>query len=561
MQEKWWHNTIGYQIYPKSFQDTNGDGIGDLQGIIEHLDDLKDLGINVIWVCPVNKSPMLDHGYDISDYDVIDPVFGTNEDMKRLIAEAKRRGIKILMDLVVNHTSSEHAWFKKALKDPEGEYGKYYIIKEGKGGKEPNNWRSIFGGSAWERIEGTDKYYLHLFTKWQPDLNWENEELRKEIYDMINRWLDMGIAGFRIDAISHLKKDFEYENLPADGADGFVNGFSFFRNVKGLESFLKELNGAAFKPHDAFTIGEVDDVRPEELEDFIGENGYFSSIFDFCHTGYHVNSEHWKDKPVEMINDFRSALFRKQEYAGGRGLLCNFLDNHDTSRACQRFIPQEYLGFHSMSMLGCVNFFFPGIVFLYQGQAIGMLDYKKKEIREFRDPTTYNLYEGYLLEGMTEEKALEKLNIESREHSRTPMQWNGEKNAGFTTGDPWFPVNPNYREINLEASKRDRNSLYYFYKKMIALRKSEKYQNLFIYGEFTPVFETVDGVIAYERKDSERCVLVINNAKPYKEQLEIDYLVKNILLSNYNREKIENKFLRLEAYESVIIEVEHSAVN
>lgn len=555
MQKKWWHNTIGYQIYPKSFQDTNGDGIGDLQGIVAHLDDLADLGINVIWICPVNKSPMFDHGYDVSDYEVIDPMFGTNEDMQRLIAEAGRRGIKILMDLVINHTSSEHLWFQKALEDPEGDYGKYYIIKEGKEGKEPNNWRSIFGGSAWERIKGTNKYYLHLFTKWQPDLNWENEKLRKEIYAMVNRWLDMGIGGFRIDAINHLKKDFNYHNLPADGADGYVNGFPFFRNVKGLEVFLEELKDAAFKPYDAFTIGEVDDIEPEKLNAFIGENGYFSSIFDFCHTRYHINAPYWKEKPVEMINDFRDALFRKQESVRGKGLLCNFLENHDLSRACQRFIPEEHLGFHSMSMLGCVNFFFPGIVFLYQGQAIGMLDYKKKEISEFKDPVTFNLYEGYLLEGMTEEMALEKLNIESREHSRTPMQWSSEKNAGFTTGEPWFSVNPNFREINLDASKKNRDSLYYFYQKMIALRKSEEYQNLFIYGEFIPVFEKIDGVIAYERKDIGKHVLVINNAKPDRERLQFDYLVKKILLSNYGKVIIENGYLELEAYETAIFEV------
>ena len=385
MQKKWWHNAIGYQIYPKSFQDTNGDGIGDIPGIIEHLDDLEELGINMIWLCPVNKSPMADHGYDISDYDEIDPMFGTLDDMKRLIKEADKRGIRVLMDLVVNHTSSEHEWFQKALEDPDGRYGKYYIIREGKDGKEPNNWRSIFGGSAWERIGDTDKYYLHLFTKWQPDLNWENKEVREEIYAMINRWLDMGLGGFRIDAISHLKKDFTYENLPADGVDGYVNGFPYFRNVKGIETFLNELKKETFLPHDAFTLAEADDVAPEDLEDFIGEDGYFSSIFDFCHTRYHVNHPKWKDRPVEMINDLRDALFQKQEYVNGRGFLCNFLDNHDTSRSAERFIPREDIGYYSMSALGSVNFFFPGIVFLYQGQAAGMLDYRKKSIDEARE--------------------------------------------------------------------------------------------------------------------------------------------------------------------------------
>lgn len=556
MQKKWWHNAIGYQIYPKSFQDTNGDGIGDIPGIIEHLDDLEELGINMIWLCPVNKSPMADHGYDISDYDEIDPMFGTLDDMKRLIKEADKRGIRVLMDLVVNHTSSEHEWFQKALEDPDGRYGKYYIIREGKDGKEPNNWRSIFGGSAWERIGDTDKYYLHLFTKWQPDLNWENKEVREEIYAMINRWLDMGLGGFRIDAISHLKKDFTYENLPADGVDGYVNGFPYFRNVKGIETFLNELKKETFLPHDAFTLAEADDVAPEDLEDFIGEDGYFSSIFDFCHTRYHVNHPKWKDRPVEMINDLRDALFQKQEYVNGRGFLCNFLDNHDTSRSAERFIPREDIGYYSMSALGSVNFFFPGIVFLYQGQAAGMLDYRKKSIDEFRDPTTFNMYRGYLQEGMTEEQALEKLNVESREHARTPMQWNAQENAGFTDGTPWFAVNPNYKEINLEAEKGKEESLYHWYRKMIALRKSDEYSELFIYGSLTPVYEKTDGVIAYEREYQGRCVLVICNLKAAPQELPFGWNVKKILLSNHKDVNIEKEKICLRGYETVIADIE-----
>ena len=556
MQKKWWHNAIGYQIYPKSFQDTNGDGIGDIPGIIEHLDDLEELGINMIWLCPVNKSPMADHGYDISDYDEIDPMFGTLDDMKRLIKEADKRGIRVLMDLVVNHTSSEHEWFQKALEDPDGRYGKYYIIREGKDGKEPNNWRSIFGGSAWERIGDTDKYYLHLFTKWQPDLNWENKEVREEIYAMINRWLDMGLGGFRIDAISHLKKDFTYENLPADGVDGYVNGFPYFRNVKGIETFLNELKKETFLPHDAFTLAEADDVAPEDLEDFIVEDGYFSSIFDFCHTRYHVNHPKWKDRPVEMINDLRDALFQKQEYVNGRGFLCNFLDNHDTSRSAERFIPREDIGYYSMSALGSVNFFFPGIVFLYQGQAAGMLDYRKKSIDEFRDPTTFNMYRGYLQEGMTEEQALEKLNVESREHARTPMQWNAQENAGFTDGTPWFAVNPNYKEINLEAEKGKEESLYHWYRKMIALRKSDEYSELFIYGSLIPVYEKTDGVIAYEREYQGRCVLVICNLKAAPQELPFGWNVKKILLSNHKDVNIEKEKICLRGYETVIADIE-----
>lgn len=276
MEKKWWHKTVGYQIYPKSFQDTNGDGIGDLKGVIRHLDKIEKLGANVIWLCPVFASPMVDNGYDISDYMDIDPSFGTMEDMKELIAEAKKHGIRILMDLVVNHSSDQHAWFQAALKDPFGKYGKYYVFREGKDGKEPNNWRSIFGGSAWEKVPGYDNlYYLHIFTKEQPDLNWENQELREEIYEMILKWMDLGLGGFRLDAISHLKKNYQYTNLPPDGPDEYNMAFEYFNNVDGLADILREMKERTFAPTDALTIGEYDHMGPEDVENVIGENGSF----------------------------------------------------------------------------------------------------------------------------------------------------------------------------------------------------------------------------------------------------------------------------------------------
>lgn len=282
MEKKWWHKTVGYQIYPKSFQDTNGDGIGDLKGVIRHLDKIEKLGANVIWLCPVFASPMVDNGYDISDYMDIDPSFGTMEDMKELIEEAKKRGIRILMDLVVNHSSDRHAWFRAALQDPFGKYGKYYVFREGKDGKEPNNWRSIFGGSAWEKVPGYDNlYYLHIFTKEQPDLNWENPKLREEIYEMILKWMDLGLGGFRLDAISHLKKNYQYTNLPPDGPDEYNMAFEYFNNVDGLADILCEMKERTFAPTDALTIGEYDHMGPEDVEDVIGENGSFSSVFDF----------------------------------------------------------------------------------------------------------------------------------------------------------------------------------------------------------------------------------------------------------------------------------------
>ncbi len=555
MVKKWWHNTIGYQIYPKSFQDTNGDGIGDLKGITAHLDDLADLGINVIWLCPINRSPMKDHGYDISDYEEIDPMFGCKDDLRELIQEAGQRGIKILMDLVVNHTSTEHPWFQKALQDVDGEYGRYYIIQEGKDGKEPNNWRSIFGGSAWEPIKDTNLYYLHLFTKWQPDLNWENPVLRQNIYDMVNKWLDLGIRGFRIDAISHLKKDFSYRNLPADDIDGYVNGFPYFSNVDGIGDFLTELRENTFQRYDAMTIGEVDEGLPSNiLPDFIGENGYFSTIFDFCHAKFHVNSAEWKEKPVEMIDALKKCLFAKQNTIKGKGLLCNYLENHDLSRAVERFIPTEEIDFYSKSMVSGINFFMPGIVFLYQGQVIGMMDYPKENLEAFVDPTTFIQYDEYLQKGMTGTEALAQINLETREHARTPMQWNAGPYAGFSKAEPWFAVNPNYREINYDAQKNTPDSLYAFYKKMIALRRSAEYQELFIYGEFNPVYETEPGIIGYERRLNDQKVLIINNAKSTEAVLPMSGMVKKILLSNYENTILQNNSIKLQRFQLLILE-------
>ena len=341
MEKKWWHKTVGYQIYPKSFQDTNGDGIGDLKGVIRHLDKIEKLGANVIWLCPVFASPMVDNGYDISDYMDIDPSFGTMEDMKELIAEAKKRGIRILMDLVVNHSSDRHAWFQAALKDPFGKYGKYYVFREGKDGKEPNNWRSIFGGSAWEKVPGYDKlYYLHIFTKEQPDLNWENPKLREEIYEMILKWMDLGLGGFRLDAISHLKKNYQYTNLPPDGPDEYNMAFEYFNNVDGLADILCEMKERTFAPTDALTIGEYDHMGPEDVEDVIGENGSFSSVFDFCHTLDNVRNPKWGNT-VALFDDYRDQLFAAQKIVDGRGMLCNFLENHDKPRSIDRFLMPE----------------------------------------------------------------------------------------------------------------------------------------------------------------------------------------------------------------------------
>lgn len=558
MNKKWWHNTIGYQIYPKSFQDTNGDGIGDIRGIIQKLDYLQDLGINVIWICPIYQSPMVDHGYDISDYELVDSSFGTNDELEELIHKAEKKGIKVLLDLVVNHTSDQHKWFQKAMDNLESKYADYYIIKEGVNGEPPNNWRSIFGGSAWEKIRNTNQYYLHLFTKGQPDLNWENKELREVLYEMINRWLEKGVGGFRIDAISHLKKDFSYNNLPADGPDGLVSGWDYFRNVEGIEMFLNELKEKTFKVYDSLTIGEIDDVRSDDLERYIGEEGYFSSIFDFCHTRYRVRDTKWRSNPIKMVNELRDKLFSKQEFANEHGFLCNFIENHDLPRAIDRLIPQKDINYYSKSMLGAVNFYLKGIPFLYQGQEIGMRDYPKESVKEYKDLTTYNQYKEHLARGISAEDVLQKINIETREHSRTPVQWTDGKNAGFTEGSPWFDINPNYVEINYKRQQSNPGSLFSFYKRMIAVRKRVNLMDTFIYGKTLPRYLHNSGVIAYERIQKNQRILVINNCNNGPVVLEFKEGIKEILLNNYNDLVTGHSDIKLMPFQVIVMELSKS---
>ena len=556
MEKKWWHKTVGYQIYPKSFQDTNGDGIGDLKGVIRHLDKIEKLGANVIWLCPVFASPMVDNGYDISDYMDIDPSFGTMEDMKELIAEAKKRGIRILMDLVVNHSSDRHAWFQAALKDPFGKYGKYYVFREGKDGKEPNNWRSIFGGSAWEKVPGYDKlYYLHIFTKEQPDLNWENPKLREEIYEMILKWMDLGLGGFRLDAISHLKKNYQYTNLPPDGPDEYNMAFEYFNNVDGLADILCEMKERTFAPTDALTIGEYDHMGPEDVEDVIGENGSFSSVFDFCHTLDNVRNPKWGNT-VALFDDYRDQLFAAQKIVDGRGMLCNFLENHDKPRSIDRFLMPEDQNLYSEKMLPVTNFFLPGIVFLYQGQEIGMTNCHRNDISEYDDISTKDQYQVAIDAGCTKEEALACCYENSRDNARTPMQWSADENGGFSAHAPWLAVNPNYKEINVSEQEGRADSVLSYYKELIKLRKSPEYEETFVYGNVEPVYEDTDTVFGFMRmgKENRQKILVAANYGKEAVSLPLPGTAKKLLLSNAGRRKLADAdHITLESLETAVV--------
>ena len=386
MKKQWWHGKTAYQIYPKSFCDSNGDGIGDIQGIISKLDYLKELGADILWLSPIYVSPLADQGYDIADYYSIDPRFGTMDDMDQLIAEAKKRDMYILMDLVVNHCSDEHEWFKKACEDPDGKYGKFFYIENVKDGKLPCNWRSYFGGPVWDKLPGhEDKYYLHVFHKKQPDLNWENPELREEVYKMINWWLDKGLAGFRIDAIINIKKALPFRDYPADREDGLTSVNNMLHEAKGVGTFLGEMRDRTFLPHDAFTVGEVFNEKEEELPDFIGDNGYFSSMYDFEENIFGRSHQGWyKDTPITP-DDYRDCVFRTQKKIGNIGFISNIIENHDEPRGVSRYIPEGETSPVSKKMLAALYFFVKGLPWIYQGQEIGMENAPVSSIEEVDD--------------------------------------------------------------------------------------------------------------------------------------------------------------------------------
>ncbi|OUP49086.1 glycoside hydrolase family 13 protein [Lachnoclostridium sp. An181] len=552
MKKKWWNEKIVYQVYPRSFKDTNGDGIGDVRGIIEKLDYIKSVGVDMIWISPIYKSPMKDNGYDISDYYAIDPIFGTMEDMDELLLKAKQKGLKVLMDLVVNHCSSEHEWFKKALKDPKGPYGDYFIIKEGKDGKAPNNWRSIFGGSVWEPIKGTPYYYYHTFAKEQPDLNWENPQLRREIYDMMNWWLKKGLGGFRVDAITYIKKDPSYKSLPADGADGLAALSEVSSNYPGIEVFLKEMREETFDVYDAFSVAEMSGVDAAKLREYIGPDGLFSSIFDFSYMELDVELFQWY-RPVEVnATMVKEKLFESQSMAQeAESFLSVVLENHDQPRAAEKWFPKQ-VGYESQTMLATMNLMLRGIPFIYQGEEIGMTNSTFSDIREYEDIMLWGQYDRAKKEGCTEEECLDMANRRSRDHARTPMQWDDSEQAGFTTGKPALPVNDNYRTINVKKEEREGSVLDY-YRKLTALRKSDEYRELLTYGEIYPALEEEKDVIAYERVRDGKKLLIVLNFLGENQKISLGNEERKIVLSNYKTEESCFGQVELQPFQALVL--------
>ena len=556
MKKEWWQEKVAYQIYPKSFKDTKGNGIGDIKGIIEKLDYLKELGIDIIWISPCFLSPLADQGYDIADYYKIDPRFGSNEDMEELISEAKKRDMYILLDLVVNHCSDEHEWFRKAVADPKGPFAKYFYFEEGVDGHEPNNWRSYFGGSVWEKVEGTENtYYLHLFHKKQPDLNWENPELREEIYKMINWWLDKGIAGFRIDAILNIKKVFPLRghDFPVDRDDGMSNCTRMITEAEGIGDFLGEMRDRCFKPHHAFSVGEVFNETEAQIPEFIGENGYFSSMFDFRAHSSARSELGWYDAGIVTPNMYRDACFLTQKLVNPVGFISTIIENHDEPRGVSFYIPKEDLSEKAKKFLATMQMLQRGLPFIYQGQEIGMENVVLTSIREVDDISTLDEYEVCLREGFSEEEALRIVNRYSRDNARTPVQWDSSKNAGFTTGTPWLPLNPNYKKINVAEQEKDPESVLSYYKKLTALRKNPEYKETMVYGDFVPFMADEDRLMAFYRK-GEKTLLILGNYRKEERELELPAPVKKLVLSNAEP-RITGRKITLSGYEATILEI------
>ncbi|MGM0240993.1 alpha-glucosidase [Enterococcus sp. AZ103] len=550
--QNFWKEEVVYQIYPKSFYDSDNDGIGDIKGITQKLDYLVDLGVTMLWICPIFTSPMVDNGYDIADYKGIQTEFGSMADLEELIAAAKAKNIKIILDLVVNHSSDEHAWFQTALADADSPYRDYYIFKAGKEGNPPNNWRSIFGGSVWEPVPNEENmFYFHTFDKRQPDLNWENPALRAEIYEMINWWLEKGIAGFRIDSITFIKKDQDYGDAPIDGSDGLGSVKHKTRNRPGIEQFLTELNAETFKKHEYVSVGEAPGVTYEEFDQYIGEDGYFNMIFDFHYADIDVeNGSEWFRQTNWQPQDLKELLFKSQMAIQASGWGANFLENHDQPRSLSKYITDKnYQNEIGAKALGALFFFLRGTPFIYQGQEIGMKNFQRETIEDFNDVSSIDNYHRSLMEGFSEGEAMNFVNQRSRDNGRTPFQWDASDNAGFNHSDQaWLKLSGDQTEINAAQQVNQADSVFAFYKKMIQLRNHSSACETLIYGQFAPI-EASDAVIAYERIGDQTIQVFVNLSN----QIEAIETSGEILLNNYSQLQERAGRYLLQPYQAVVI--------
>ena len=538
MKKAWWKEAVVYQIYPRSFYDSDGDGIGDLKGINLKLDYLKDLGIDVIWLSPVYKSPNDDNGYDISDYRDIMEEFGTLKDFEELLAEAHNRGIKLIMDLVVNHTSDEHPWFVEARASKDSPKRDYYIWREGRNGKEPNNWGSFFCPSAWTYDEATGEYYLHLFSGKQPDLNWANPDVREEVYDMMTWWLDKGIDGFRMDVINCICKPVGLADSckAPTCSDGYVLVPSLYANCPGVHQYLQEMNRKVLSRYDIMTVGETSNVTPETAALYVGEGRKeLNMVFQFELMGVDCGEGGKWDRVAWKLTEFKGIMSRWQKELSGKGWNSLYLGNHDQPRQVSRFGDDGKYRMESAKMLATLLHTLQGTPYIYQGEEIGMTNVWFESLEECRDIETLNFYREYVAgRGGDPEKAMELIHAVGRDNARTPMQWDNSANAGFTAGKPWIKVNPNYVNINARNAVEDKNSIFNYYKRLIELRKEIP---VLVYGEYRPVLEEDEQIYSYLRCMGEERLLVVLNffgtETLFSLPAEITCEGKELLISNY----------------------------
>lgn len=557
MGKQWWKESVVYQIYPRSFMDSNGDGIGDLRGILAKLDYLKELGIDVIWLSPVYESPNDDNGYDISDYCKIMNEFGTMEDWDELLHEMHKRNMKLMMDLVVNHTSDEHNWFIESCKSKDNKYRDYYIWRPGKEGKEPNNWGAAFSGSVWQYDEMTDEYYLHLFSKKQPDLNWDNEKVRQDVYDMMKFWLEKGIDGFRMDVINFISKE---DGLPSVETDeeGYVSGHKHFMNGPNIHKYLHEMNEDVLSQYDIMTVGEMPGVTTEEAKLYTGEaRKELQMVFQFEHMDLDSGEGgKWDVKPCSLLT-LKQNLTKWQKALEQTGWNSLYWNNHDQPRVVSRFGNDGAYHTESAKMLATVLHMMKGTPYIYQGEEIGMTNVRFESIDEYRDIETLNMYKEKVIErGEDIDKVMQSIYIKGRDNARTPMQWDDREHAGFTTGEPWIAVNPNYKEINVKQAIQDEESIFYYYKKLIELRKNNE---IVVYGTYDLILENNPSIFAYVRTYGEEKLLVIANFTAdecvFELPEDIIYSEAELLIHNYDVENVLIENITLRPYEAMVFKL------
>ncbi|MDH9160012.1 glycoside hydrolase family 13 protein [Staphylococcus succinus] len=542
MNKKWWKEAVAYQVYPRSFNDSNDDGIGDLQGVIEKLDYIEALGIDIIWLSPMYQSPNDDNGYDISDYQAIMSEFGTMDDFDQLLEGIHQRGMKLILDLVVNHTSDEHPWFIESKSNKNNPKRDWYIWQDPKeDGSEPNNWESIFNGSTWEYDAQTEQYYFHLFSKKQPDLNWSNPDVREAIYKMMNWWFEKGIDGFRVDAITHIKKTFEAGDLPVPEGKTYAPAFDVDMNQPGIQTWLQEMKDKSLSKYDIMTVGEANGVTPNNAEAWVGEEkGKFNMIFQFEHLGL------WNTEDVQFdVRAYKAVLNAWQNNLEDIGWNALFIENHDQPRRVSTWGDDKNFWYESATSHALVYFLQKGTPFIYQGQEIGMTNYPFKNIETFNDVAVVNEYNIVKDQHGDVNALLEKHKMENRDNSRTPMQWDDSSFAGFSKHEPWFPVNPNYRKINVAAQQQNPNSILNFYKSMIQVKKTH---DILTYGSFTLVDEENERVFAYLREFNDERMLIVGNLTDQTATLNLPetfiFSSNCVLLHNYNDRIIHVNELR-----------------